>query len=711
MLRQYELVERVKSYDPDADEALLNQAYVFAMKAHGAQMRYSGDPYFSHPIEVAGILTDLKLDTATIATALLHDVIEDTLATREELEKLFGAEIGELVEGVTKLSKVEYSSEAAKQAENFRKLLIAMSADIRVLLVKLADRLHNMRTLKHVPGEERRQRIAQETMEIYAPLAGRMGMHEMREELEDLSFAVLNPDARNSVLARLAFLRAQGGNIVQRIADALKRKLAEHNIEAWVQGREKRPLSIWRKMETKGVTFEQLSDIIAFRILVRAPEDCYRALGILHTSFRAVPERFKDYISTPKPNGYRSLHTTVIGPEQQRVEVQIRTPEMHEIAEFGVAAHWSYKDRVNGGELARGNPYRFLQELVEMLEHGASAEEFLEHTKLEMFQDQVFCFTPKGDLIALPRGATPIDFAYAVHSEVGDTCVGAKINGKPVPLRTELNNGDSVEIICSKAQTPVPLWESMVVTGRARSAIRRFMRNAEREQFVKLGREIVERAFRAGGFEPSERVLEPALPRLKLAKLADLYLAVGKGTLASEDVVAAALGTDAARPKKKARRGLRARKAVDAIPIRGLTPGLAVHLSPCCHPLPGDRIVGIVMPGKGVEVHTIDCETLAVSQAPERWLDLSWNADAAEHTTPVGRMRMVVANEPGALANVCAVIARHEGNISNLKITDRSAEFFEFIVDVEVGDSKHLNAIIAALNATQSVTSVKRERG
>ena len=721
MLRQYELVERVKAYDPDADEGLLNRAYVFAMKAHGAQLRHSGDPYFSHPIEVAGILTELKLDPATIVTGLLHDVLEDTTSTTEEIESLFGKEVEALVDGVTKLSKVEWSSETTKQAENFRKLLIAMSHDIRVLLVKLADRLHNMRTLHFVPGEERRKRIAQETMEIYAPLAGRMGMQAMREELEDLAFQELNPDAHASVTARMQFLRDQGGEIVRRISDLLKRTLAEKGLDAWVQGREKRPFSIWRKMEQKMISFEQLSDIIGFRIVTGSTDDCYRALGILHSTWRAVPGRFKDYISVPKNNGYQSLHTTVIGPEEQRVEVQIRSLEMHEIAEHGVAAHWGYKDRLDANDQARGSPYHFLRELVGILEHGGSPEEFLEHTKLEMFQDQVFCFTPKGDLIALPKGATSIDFAYAVHTEVGDTCVGCKINGRPMPLRTQLQNGDSVEIIRSKAQRPVPAWESMVVTGKARSAVRRFVRQAERDEFARLGKDIVERVFREAGYDPTDKALEAAATRFKLAKVPDLYVAVGRGTIVSAALRETLVPKE---PSAKAKKpGFFRRKPAPAaghangngnghaIPIQGLVPGLAVHLSPCCHPLPGERIVGVVTPGRGVAVHTIDCVELErLHGEAERWLDLSWDKAAVDAAHLVGRLDIVLSNEPGALANLCAVIARHDGNISNLKITERSADFFEFLVDVEVNDVKHLNGIMAALNATSAVSTVKRVR-
>src|SRR6476646_2369702 len=433
MMRQFELVERVRTYDPAVNEDALNRAYVFSMKAHGAQMRASGDPYFSHPVEVAGILAQMKLDSSSIITGLLHDTVEDTLATLEDIERIFGPDIARLVDGVTKLSRIELQSDHTKQAENFRKLVLAMSEDIRVLLVKLADRLHNMQTLRFIKSEDKRRRIARETMDIYAPLAERIGMHRMKDQLEDLAFAELYPDARASIMARLGFLRDRGGDIVPRIIAELNRKLEDGGLKAAVSGREKSPYSIWRKMQRKNVSFEQLADVMAFRILVDNVGDCYHALGIMHSAYPVVPGRFKDYISTPKPNNYRSLHTGVIGPEKQRIEVQIRTREMQDVAELGVAAHWRWKQEAPQLD---GRQYRWLRELLDILEHAAGPEEFLEHTKLEMFQDQVFCFTPKGDLIALPRNATPVDFAYAVHSEVGNTCVGAKINGRHMPLRT-----------------------------------------------------------------------------------------------------------------------------------------------------------------------------------------------------------------------------------------------------------------------------------
>src|SRR5215470_17207741 len=542
MMRQYELIDRVRRYNPQADEALLNRAYVYAMKAHGSQRRASGDPYFSHPLEVAAILTDLKLDDATIAAALLHDTIEDTPVTRAEIDKLFGPDIGTLVDGLTKLKKLDLVSKQAAQAENLRKLLLAIADDVRVLLVKLADRLHNMRTLEFVPPESRR-RTAQETLDIYAPLAARMGMQEMRVELEDLGFRELNPDAYRVISQRLQALAQRNRDLIAEIEQQLTRKFADRGIAAVVAGRQKRPYSIWCKMERKSVGFEQLSDIFGFRVIVPTIEECYRALGIVHTTWPVVPGRFKDYVSTPKQNDYRSIHTTVIGPGRQRVELQIRTRTMHEIAEYGIAAHALYKDGQGSPSemLSReSNAYAWLRHTIELLAEGSNPEEFLEHTKLELFHDQVFCFTPKGRLIALPRKATAIDFAYAVHTDVGNSAVGAKINGQIAPLVSELVNGDEVEITTSKSQTAPPsAWESVVVTGKARAAIRRATRAAVRAQYAGLGRRIVERLFARAKKEYSDEKLQGALPRLARSSIDEVMAAVGRGEMRASDVARA----------------------------------------------------------------------------------------------------------------------------------------------------------------------------
>jgi len=721
LIRQYELVELVKSYDPGADEDLINRAYVYAMKAHGSQTRASGDPYFSHPLEVAGILTGFKLDTASIVTALLHDTIEDTDTTREDIIEHFGENICNLVEGVTKLTRIELQSETGegKQAENFRKLVLAMSEDLRVLLIKLADRLHNMRTLHFIKKPEKRRRIAMETLDIYAPLAERIGIHEIKDELENLSFAQVNQEAYKSILARLEFLREEGGNVVTRIINDLRDTMAGARMKAVIAGREKTPFSIWRKMQQRNVGFEQLSDIMAFRVIVETVEDCYRALGIIHSAYPTIPGRFKDYISTPKPNGYQSLHTGVLGPGGQRVEVQIRTRDMHEVAELGVAAHWQYKQK---GEKTEGKQYRWLRELLDILEHAAGPEEFMEHTKLEMFQDQVFCFTPKGELISLPAGATPVDFAYAVHSEIGDTCVGVKVNGKMMPLRTELKTGDQVDIITSSAQTPSPTWERFVVTGKARARVRRFVRMQQRDEYASLGRAILQRAFRTEGYEYTDKALNGVRKAFAVDSAEDLCAEVGAGNRTAKEVIEAVFpGT---KKKSSSRSGKilsfvrkksgnkKKKDKSNAVPINGLIPGMAVHYARCCHPLPGDRIVGIISTGKGVTIHTIDCDTLEdFSDQPERWLDVSWDVEAHEETEHTGRIHVTVANEPGSLGSLSMVIAKNHGNINNLKITNRSREFFELLVDVEVNDVKHLTNIIAALRTMPAINSVERARG
>jgi GTP pyrophosphokinase len=724
MIRQFELVERVQSYDPEADEDMLNRAYVYGLKKHGSQLRASGDPYFSHPVEVAGILAEMKLDTSSIVTGLLHDTIEDTDATRDEISSLFGDDIAKLVDGVTKLSRLEVQSESTKEAENLRKLVLAMSSDIRVLLVKLADRLHNMRTLHHIKEPARRSRIARETMDLYAPLASRIGMERVKRELEELAFSELNPDGRASVLARLGYLKEKGDKIIPQVEAELARTLKEGGLTAQVSGREKTPYSIWRKMQKKNVSFEQLADIMAFRIMVDDVAQCYQALGLLHGRYQMLPQRFKDYISVPKPNGYRSLHTGVIGPAGQRIEIQIRTGDMQDQAERGVAAHWVYKE---GGPSTDAPQYAWLRSLIDILDKAPNAEEFLEHTKLEMFQDQVFCFTPKGKLIALPRGATPIDFAYAVHSQVGDTCVGAKINGRMLPLRTTLANGDQIEIVTSKAQTPSPTWERFAVTGKAKAAIRRFIRTRQREQYLQLGKSLLDKTFHEEGYEVTDKGLDGVKANFKHATTDDLVAAVGAGLVGAREVMTAVYpglkqqrktnGADVVpitRARSKAAKsgdGLRASSETGQIAIKGLIPGMAVHYARCCHPLPGDRIVGIITTGKGVTIHTIDCSTLeSFSDSPERWIDLGWGAMADTDAAYTGRLKVTVSNQPGSLSSLSTVIARHEGNISNLRIVNRSMDFFDMVIDVEVADVKHLTDITAALRATPAINAVERAR-
>ncbi|MDP9127662.1 MAG: bifunctional (p)ppGpp synthetase/guanosine-3',5'-bis(diphosphate) 3'-pyrophosphohydrolase [Pseudomonadota bacterium] len=716
LMRQYELVERVRAYDPGANEDLLNRAYVFSMQAHGTQQRASGDPYFSHPLEVAGILTDMKMDSTTIATALLHDTVEDTLASLEDIQKQFGPNVARLVDGVTKLSRIEFQSDQAKQADNFRKLILAMSEDIRVLLIKLADRLHNMRTLHHLKDPDKRRRIARETLEIYAPLAERIGIEKMQDELEDLAFAELNPEGRDSIMARLSYLRTEGGDIANKIMKELSAVLLESGVKAEVEGREKTPYSIWRKMQRKNIAFEQLSDIMAFRIIVETVEQCYQALGIIHSAYHVIPGRFKDYISTQKPNKYQSLHTGIIGPERQRIEVQIRTALMHEVAELGVAAHWAYKE---GGPSTEGLQYRWLRELLDIVEHAQKPEEFLENTKLELFQDQVFCFTPKGDLIALPRSATPVDFAYAVHSGVGDACVGAKVNGRMVPLRTALKNGDQVDIITQKGGTPSPAWERFVVTGKARTCIRRFVRTQQRTEFVLLGRSMLDKMCKQEGVDFSDKAFEAVAKNFQGATLEDLFANVGASLQPGREVFKAAYPSHTFKPQEKSEKTPSVAKAKAPgrgtsapLTLKGLIPGMAVHYARCCHPLPGDAIVGIVTTGKGVTIHTTDCETLeSFARTPERWIDVGWDDAHGQERELIGRLNVVITNQPNSFGTLTTVIGKNNGNITNLKITNRTPDFFDVLVDVEVKDAKHLTIIIAALRASTAINSVERTKG
>ena len=733
MMRQYELIDRVKQYNPAANEDLLNRAYVYAMKAHGEQQRDSGDPYFSHPLEVAAILTDLKLDDATIAAALLHDTIEDTDATRAEIDRVFGHDIGRLVEGLTKLNRLELVSREAKQAENLRKLLLAIADDVRVLLIKFADRLHNMRTLAHRPPEARR-RTAEETLDIYAPLAARMGMHEMREELEDLAFQELNPEAHKVITERLETLAARSSSWIGAIEEQLTKKLVDRGIAAKVFGRRKAAYSIWRKMERKAVGFEQLSDIFGFRVVVKNVAECYQALGIVHVAWPVVPGRFKDYISTPKQNDYRSIHTTVIGPGKQRVELQIRTREMQQIAEYGIAAHALYKDGVGSPTemLSREfSAYAWLRRTIELLAEGSNPEEFLEHTKLELFHDQVFCFTPKGKLIALPRGATPIDFAYAVHTGVGNMAIGAKINGKIGPLSSPLQNGDEVQILTSKAQTAPPAaWESIVVTGKARAAIRRATRDAVRSQYSAFGRRIVERLCQRAKIEYSDEQLEGALPRLARASIDDVFSAVGRSEMRASDVVRAMYPdykdervTPVAPKEESGWFGLKWAKAVKfklpgggengaAIPIRGINTDLPVQFAPNGGAVPGDRIVGIMTPGEGITIYPIQSQALKqFEDEPERWLDVRWDIDDKVPQRFPAQLAVQSVNEPGTLAQITQVIAEHDGNIDNIRMLRQSPDFTDLTIDLSVYNLKHLTSIISQLRAKKVVANAERVNG
>ncbi|WP_277981206.1 RelA/SpoT family protein [Sphingomonas phyllosphaerae] len=705
MLRQYELIDRVLAYDPEADEAMLNRAYVFSVNAHGTQKRANGDPYFSHPIEVAGILTELRLDDETIATAILHDTVEDTVATPEEIERIFGGNVARLVDGVTKLSKIEAQTENERAAENLRKFLLAMSGDIRVLLVKLADRLHNMRTLHFIPKPEKRRRIAKETMDIYAPLAERIGMYEFMKEMQTLAFEQLEPEAYQSITKRLEQLKeGSGGDRIAKIGSGLKLLLGRAGVEAQVSGREKHPYSIWRKMQERHISFEQLSDIMAFRAIVPSEEDCYRALGIIHRRWPMVPGRFKDYISTPKRNGYRSLHTSVIHAENRRIEIQLRTPAMHAEAEFGLAAHWAYKQAVGGAAALRPDSQQdWIKDLVEILDTAATPEELLEHTRIAMYQDRIFAFTPKGELIQLPKGATPIDFAYAVHTDLGDQAVGAKINGRVVPLSTVIENGDQVQVLRSKAQTPQPAWLKVAITAKALAAIRRHLRNTEREQTITLGRKLYDDIVQRLPAPLAESARDEALKRLKLPDEAALLQQIARRHLSDAQVMEALMpgsaGADVAEAPPQS----------SAISIEGLAPGVAYELAECCHPVPGDRIIGLRRPDASIEVHAIDCGVLADlaerSDDETDWIDVQWG-HATEGAT--ARISVEVRNEPGALGMLATIIGQHKANIINLRLDNRDSRFHTNLIDVEVHDAHQLMRLLAALRAAESVNAAER---
>jgi len=720
-LRQYELVDMVRAYDPSVDEALLNKAYIFSIKAHGEQMRHSGDPYYAHPIEVAGILAGLHLDVASICTALLHDVLEDTHVTYDELAEEFTPEIAELVRGVTKLGEVELSANASRetaQAENFQKFVLAMSRDVRVLLVKMCDRLHNMRTLQYHPKAESRERIARETMEIYAPLARRVGVDRICSELEDLSFRHLNPSAFESITKRLETWRSDQKVAISEMSIALRDLMQEQDVEARIYGREKRPFAIWRKLQRQGISFDDVADIFAFRIIVEKPSDCYHVLGLLHQNYRCVPARFRDFISVPKPNGYQSLQTTILSPDNRRLELQIRTERMEDVAERGVAAHWAYKNEAyaydpESAKASGGDPLRRIRPLVEMMEQSGDADEFLEHAKLEMFTDQVFTFTPKGDLIALPRGATPLDFAYAVHTKVGDTCIGAVINGREVPLRTRLNNGDIVKIIRGGQPEAQPDWENMVATGKARSALRRLTRTGEADEFKRIGQMLADHAFAREDKDFSESALTDALKRLNFETVDPLYEALGRGNLSIQNFMNAVFP---GRESTKTLDDFVNRDIIDDntaklyVKGEGLRAGVSMHLSECCSPIPGDRIVGYQSVGRGVDIHSIDCEVLAgLEDQQDRWLDLGWRRAAAQ-TASTGRIITTVEHIPGALADVTKIVGEAGGNLTNIKTLKRSPSFFDMVIDIEVSDNRHLIQIVAALRASAYVVSAKRAR-
>ncbi len=696
-----DLVARVRAYNPRTDAGLLRRAWAYGERMHDGQRRHSGEPYFTHPVAVAAILAEMRLDDATLVTALLHDTIEDTRSTHAEVGRLFGEDVAELVDGVTKLTNLQLSSSKAKQAENVRKLLIAMSRDLRVILVKLADRLHNMRTIKSMRPDKQAQK-ARETMDIFAPLAGRMGMQWMREELEDLAFRVLNPEARSSILRRFITLQREAGDVVHRITGDIRSELAAAGIEATVYGRAKKPYAIWRKMQEKELAFSRLSDIYGFRIITTRVEDCYRALGVVHQRWRAVPGRFKDYVSQPKSNGYRSIHTTVSGRDGKRVEMQIRSREMHDVAEAGVAAHWAYKDGERVANPFAVDPAKWVSTLTERLDSAEDHDAFLEHVKLEMYSDQVFCFTPKGDVVQLPRGATPLDFAYAIHTRIGDSCVSAKVDGLRVPLWTRLKNGQSVEIITADGQRPQGTWIDLVVTGRAKHAIRRSLRIEDRERFIRLGAELARVAFENVGRKVSDKALTTAARTLGIkGGRPELLARLGAAEMSARAVV------EVLYPDLAVQTG----DEVDAQrPVVGLEPDQSFRRAACCQPLPGERIVGITYRGKGVVAHAIDCAALAEHEdQPDRWIDLRWHEGrhAAVHGVT---LEVTISNDAGVLGRICSLIGEQKANISDLTFVDRKPDFYRLVIEVELSDVEHLHRLMTALEAENDVAQIARHR-
>jgi GTP pyrophosphokinase/guanosine-3',5'-bis(diphosphate) 3'-pyrophosphohydrolase len=699
MLSAENLADLVSSYNPKSNRSQIIAAYHYGQRMHDGQFRKSGEPYFSHPVAVAEILARQKLDDATIITALLHDTIEDTPASKAEVAELFSPQVADLVDGVTKLTNVQLSSIETKEAENARKLFMAIAKDVRVILVKLADRLHNMRTIGSMRPEKQMQK-ARETMDLYAPLAGRMGMQSMREDLEDLAFLVLNPKARESIRVRFENLRAASGDVVERITGDMRLELEKAEISAHVYGRQKKPYSIWRKMQEKDLPFSRLSDIYGFRILCATDADCYRILGVIHQRWRAVPGRFKDYISQPKTNGYRSIHTTVSGRDGKRVEVQIRTFQMHEVAEAGVAAHWSYRDGVRSKNPFTVDPVKWITKLVN--EVGDDDDEaFLETVKLEMFADQVFCFTPKGDVIKLPKGACPIDFAYAIHTRIGNSCVGVKVDGMRAPIWTTLRNGQSVEIITAEGQHPVSYWLDLVETGKAKTAIRRALREMNRGRHVTLGRELLRSAFDHYDKKMTDKLIETAAKKLRLDSGEELLARLGSAEQSARETVRI-LFPDIKDDKNTHVDHQRA--------VIGLNTGQSFTRRPCCEPLPGERIVGILTAGSGVSVHAINCDSLErFEEKPELWVDLHWHDGKHAAIYPV-TLQLTISNDAGVLGRVCTVVGEAGANISDLKFVDRKPDFYKIDISVDLSDVEHLVSVLSRLEAEPEVATIKRLR-
>ena len=718
VLTREELIEKVRAYHPRVKSELLGAAYDFAKKHHGEQKRDSGEAYYSHPVQVASLLADVHLDEITIVAGLLHDVVEDVDEIDiGEVEVRFGADVAELVDGVTKLDKLEFDSKEVAQAENFQKFILATTGDIRVLLVKLADRLHNMRTLHFRKKAASRERTARETMDIYAPLARRVGLYQLAAEMEDLAFQELNPEARRAILYRQEELALENADDLERIRADLRQLMEMAGIACRIKGRRKAPYSLWRKLERKSISFRDVADLFAFRIIVQKTEECYRVLGEVHTLWACIPDRFRDFISVPKPNGYQSLHTTVRASGNRRVELQIRTEAMDQTAEFGVAAHWGYKNQTYGfdAESAKAaglDPAASLATISGLLHEGVDAREFLEHAKLEMYREHVFTFTPKGKLIILPAGAMPLDFAYAVHSAVGDSCVGVKINGESKALRRPLKNGDVVEIIRSKTPGPIHGWEALAITGRARSAMRKQVRERDTADFRRLGEGLINQALRRAGIDPVDVKMTHTANLAGFSTREEMAEAVGRGRISSADVIQAAFPGYRAEPMgDPSKTRLDSKHAPLLMSGSDLTPGVTLHLGQCCCPLPGDRIMGVHVPGKGIVVHVASCPRLAeYDDKPDLWVDLKWTELARTDAMAVGRIRINAANTRGVLAKLCAAVAQSSGNIVSIATVERQKDFTELVMEIEVEDLKRLTQILAALRSLAVVDRAVRDQ-
>jgi GTP pyrophosphokinase len=718
MISSSELIAKVRTYHPSLNESLIQKAYILSKSSHGNQKRHSGDPYFSHPLAVAEILADLKLDQESVITGLLHDVVEDTEVTLDEIEAEFGEEIAKLVDGVTKLGKIESIPSTERVAENFRKLALAMSEDIRVLLVKLADRVHNMRTLFYMPSREKKVKKAQESLDIYAPLAGRLGLNKIKDELQELAFEIIDAENHKYIVDRLNELREKNKNLIDKIIEDLESLLKSENIDCTLSGREKKPYSIWMKMRKQNVGFHNLHDIMAFRIVTKDVGECYRILGVINSTFNMIPGTFRDYISTPKENGYQSLHMAILGPFNKKIEIQIRDHRMHEISELGVAAHWRYKEKSKTTDKTKyeNEQYRWIRDLINLFENSESATEVLKNHKFQMHKNEVFSFTPNGDIFNLPAGSTVVDFAYAVHSQVGNNCISAKINGMTVPLRQKLENGDQVEIITSKKTKPSPNWLQFAVTSKARSSIKNFIRSEKFEEYSSLGRAILNKFFASKNLELNDKILEKILPIFHKKTVADLCVKIAEGVISRQDVLKTIYPEfqEEIKQSKITKQFSEKRKNSDySLPIEGLVAGMAMHYGGCCNPIPGDPIVGVINTGTGVTIHSQTCRNLKnIVLTPQRVLDVCWKSDEElGDELHACRVRVVVENKLGSLADVSSLLAKKKVNITNIKTTNRSADFFELMIDIEIKSVDQLEQILSVLRTSKKIADVERITG